>query len=504
MRHSAHGLSALMVVAIGTSLGCGPDEQPHTEVVGPRVEEFVQAVMERFEVPGLTLAAVRDGEVVYAGAFGVRNLETGKPMTPECLFHFASVSKPFVATAVVRLAEQGKLDLDAPVTQYLPYFRLDDPRHSEITVRQMLNHTSGMSDVADYGWDSPEVDEGAAERYVRSLVSEKMIAAPGERMQYSNMAFDTLGDVIAKVSGMPFEAYVERHILDPLGMEESTFIYPETRPALRTSPHVWDQGPSPSEVYPYNRRHAPSSTLNSSVVEMTRWILANLGHGELDGTRILSPESHDLMWTRSVERDDGPSVGLSWFLGRHRGERLVTHSGGDLGYVSDLVMLPDRGLGVVAACNYDQMPIGSVSRGVLDILLGHEPVLPKLPVARAFARVLEEEGIDAARAEYRRLQAEEADSYAFGPGQLNRLGYSYLLRRDDTRTAIEVLRFNAELFPDEANCFDSLGDAYHAAGELDLAIESYRQALVIDPDFAAARRNLEDLGAPVAPVASEL
>jgi CubicO group peptidase (beta-lactamase class C family) len=397
---------------------------------------------------------------------------------------------------VVQLAEQGKLDFDAPVTLYLPYFRLDDPRYSQITVRQMLNHTSGMPDVVDYEWDSPQVDEGAAERYVRSLASEKMIAAPGERRQYSNMAFDTLGDVIAKVSGVPFETYVDRQILDPLGMEESTFIYPASQPALRTTPHVWDDGPSVSAVYPYNRCHAPSSTLNSSVVEMTRWLLANLGHGELDGTRILSAESHDLMWTPSVEDDALPSVGLSWFLGEYRGERLVTHSGGDLGYVSDLVMLPDCGLGVVAACNYDQMPIQAVTRGVLDIYLGNEPEVPKLPASRAFARVLEDQGIDAARAEYRRLQAEEAEDYSFGPGQLNRLGYSYLRNRDDVATAIEVFRFNAELYPEDANCHDSLGDAYRATGNLERAIASYRAALELDPDFAASKKNLEDLGVP--------
>ena len=213
----------------------------------------------------------------------------------------ASVSKPFAATAIVQLVEQGLIDLDATVVSYLPYFALEGGAYDEITIRQMLNHTSGMPDVRDYEWDKPQTDEGAAERYVRSLSSEQMIGPPGGQWQYSNMAFDTLADVVHKVTGQTFEDYVREHILDPLGMVESDFYYPGTREELRTTGHIWRQGPAVSDVYPYNRRHAPSSTLNSSVVEMTRWARANLGRGELDGTRIYEEQSADLLFTPTAE-----------------------------------------------------------------------------------------------------------------------------------------------------------------------------------------------------------
>ncbi len=451
--------------------------------------------MERFEITGLTIAVTQGDEPVYTRALGVRNLDTLEPMKPEYIFHMASVSKPFVATAVVQLAEQGKIDLDASPVVYLPYFRLDDPRYKDITIRQMLNHTSGMPDVDDYEWDQPQYDEGAAERYVRSLEGEKMIAAPGEIWRYSNMAFDTLGDVIAKVSGQSFEDYVKDHILDPLGMTESSFLRKEIKETLRTTPHVWKRKPVVSEVYPYNRRHAPSSTLNSSVLEMTRWALANLNRGELDGVRILEEKSYDLLWTRSADVDKTQQVGLSWFIGKHRGLETIGHGGSDSGYRSAFVLVPEKDLGVVIASNYFLTPAADIKNGVLDILLGYEPELPKRLAAMAFAKTFFEDGLEAAKTRYRDLQATAADEYAFDPGQLGFLAYSFM-QDDLAGAAIDVLHFSVELFPGELQTYDYLAGLYVSTGDTASAVETYRKVLALDPDNDNALRMLEELVEP--------
>jgi CubicO group peptidase (beta-lactamase class C family) len=488
----------VLVTPLLLAISCQPVEEADSETATIQetdaIEAFLSEVMERFSIPGLTASIVRfDGEDISL-ALGVRSLDSGEAMAAGCFFHFASVSKPFVATAVMQLVEQGKIDLDQPVKHYLPYFELDDPRHSEITIRQMLNHSSGMPDVMDYEWDRPQLDEGAAERYVRSLKTEKMIAAPGERFRYSNMAFDTLGDVIAKVSGVPFESYVKDSILIPLGMTGSSFIYHETDEAMRTQPHTWRNGLQVSAVYPYNRRHAPSSTLNSSVTEMAHWLRANLNRGELDGHRILADESYELLWTPSPA--PAGDVGLSWFIGEHRGERTISHGGGDLGYTSYLIMVPERRTGIVLATNYDQSPVSTIARGLLDIVLGYEPELPKPGIGFDFAEVYLRDGLDAATTFYRAAENEQADRYIFHARQLNRFGY-YLLEADSIEGAIEVFSFNLELYPENANCHDSLGDAYRAAGDTEQAADCYRQALAIDPDLTASRRNLEELGVPV-------
>ena len=333
--------------------------------VSSRIDAYLSAEIQASGSPGLPAAVVRDGEVIYTGAFGVRRLGRSEALTPDHVFHFASVSKPFVATAIVQLMEQGKVGLDDRVTDHLPYFRLADDRYRLITIRQMLNHTAGMVDVEDYEWDSPQYDDGAAERFVREMAADGMLWAPGAGRRYSNKAFDALGDVIAKVSGMSFEEYVQTRILDPIGMDLSSFVYPEIEEDQRTTGHVGTPA-RVSEVYPYNRRHAPSSTLNSSVTQMVNWMLVNLNRGELRGTRILRSESYDLLWEATTA---DLRVGLSWFLGEFQGHRTVSHGGGDTGFRSYILLMPDDGIGVVVASNWSGTDTGALTNGIANLVL---------------------------------------------------------------------------------------------------------------------------------------
>jgi CubicO group peptidase (beta-lactamase class C family) len=339
-----------------------------------RLDALLRQAMAEQRIPGLAAAVTRHGAVIYAEAFGVANRESGAPVTTESIFHLASVTKLFVATALVQLAEQGAVDLHAPVVRYLPYFRLADPRHREISLWQMLTHTSGMPDTEEYGWESPEYDDGALERYVRSLEPLTLLSAPGERFAYSNIAFEVLGDLIAKVSGMAFETYVRERILLPLGMSRSTLLVRETDPALLTRPHVLDDAGEivVSSVFPYNRAHAPSSTLYSNVAELSRFALANLNRGALDGHRIVAPAAYDTMWQPYASTDDEdwwPEVGLTWFIGRRHGYRTVGHDGEDTGFTSVLTLVPEAGISVALLSNYDRTRIEALRDAVLDIVL---------------------------------------------------------------------------------------------------------------------------------------
>lgn len=230
-----------------------------------RIDGYLTEQVQKRGISGLTMAVVSDGRVIYSGAHGVRQLGSPEPLAPEHVFHMASVSKPFVATAVMQLAERGKLTLDDRVTKWLPYFRLADDRFREITVRHVLNHMSGMPDVENYEWDKPQFDAGAAERYVRAMAGQRLLWAPGTRWQYSNMAYDALGDLIAKVSGVSFEAFVKTNLLEPLGMESSSFIYPDVDERLRTTGHVGSPARvSPSTPITGDMRPAPPSTRTRS------------------------------------------------------------------------------------------------------------------------------------------------------------------------------------------------------------------------------------------------
>jgi CubicO group peptidase (beta-lactamase class C family) len=329
----------------------------------PSLDSLVQATLREQHIPGLALGVIQNGQLIYAKGFGVPVLGEGRAVTPQSLFHIASLTKPFVATAVLQLVEAGKVDLDARVAAYLPYFRLADERADGITVRQLLTHTSGMPDVTDYGWDHPDYDGGALERYVRGLRAVTLLHAPGQAYRYSNMAYEVLGDLIAKVSGESFEAYIRDHILRPLDMTRSTLLPQNTDPALLTHPYTRDSTGAivAVQAFPYNRAHAPSSTLRSSVEDLSHWALANLGHGQWAGRRVLQSATYDLLWHAYAVRPGGlvpgdstdAGVGLSWFLQPYHGQILVLHGGADDGFRSLLILAPATGGAVILLTNYD-------------------------------------------------------------------------------------------------------------------------------------------------------
>jgi len=322
-----------------------------------RLTPFIEQLIALMRVPGMAVGVVAGGEMVYGRGFGVASLNDQRPVTTETLFHMASVTKPFVATAIMQLVEDGLIALDDPVVRHLPYFTMADERASEITIRQMLSHTAGMPDEEDYGWDRPEYDDGALERYVRSVADRELIDAPGARFEYSNIAYEVLGDLLAKVGGMTFESVIAERILRPLGMERSTLLVREADPDLLSRGHVVNEAGEivVSDVFPYNRAHGPSSTLYSNVNDMCRWALANLNGGELDGARVLSRESLEAMWqpVARVSPESHARVGLSWFSNAYRGRQIIRHDGEDTGFLSQLVLVPDAGIATVAMANTD-------------------------------------------------------------------------------------------------------------------------------------------------------
>jgi CubicO group peptidase (beta-lactamase class C family) len=242
----------------------------------------------------------------------------------------------------------------------------------------MLTHTSGMPDVENYAWDHPEYDDGALERYVRSLQDKELRWQPGLKFAYSNMAYEVLGDLVAKVSGTTFEDYVEANVLKPLGMNSSTLLLQKADPTRLAAGHTRAKDGSVISIahYPYNRAHTPSSNLHSNVVDMARWAMANLNHGELDGHRVLKTATRDLMWKPAKQAGDRGSVGISWFLkesipfSRSKGQTIVMHGGSDDGFLTKIMLNPARKLGIITMTNYDYEPSRSIWEAELLKLLG--------------------------------------------------------------------------------------------------------------------------------------
>src|SRR5688572_10046286 len=351
-----------------------------------RVEEDLWPLVEAFlgshDVAGLAVAVVRDEEVVPRG-FGVRDVGTGASVTSETMFHLASVSKPFVATAVVSLAtarDAGEpvLDLDAPIIQWVPEFTLADGRAGEVTARRLLSHSSGLPDVTDYGWHDPKFGDDALSEFAASLSGWRLQAEPGCAFSYSNAGFELLGLLLSRATGTTFENAVRQQDLIPLGMRHSTFLRGDVPGHLAASPHVGMPLSVPEGAYPYTRRHAPSSTLHSNLVEMGRWMVAHFEPAEVaaggsDGQWVrLDAGLLDLMWQPVVPVGRPPweeSMALGWAVGSYRGHRTLSHSGADPGFGSKLVLVPERRTGVVVLANSNTVATSAIAAAALDVAL---------------------------------------------------------------------------------------------------------------------------------------
>lgn len=334
-----------------------------------KLDKYLQECLYYYDLPGLCLS-VKQGDFSYVGVAGHRNKLTQEPLKEGDVFHMASVSKLFVATAIMQLCEEGQLTLEDKVAEILPWLAIDDERLSRITLRQMLNHTSGMGDVSDYHWELGEADDGALERYCQSdeVKLSKLSWDPEEgNFKYSNIAYEVLGCVISRVSGKTFEEYIKERIFDPLDMKDSTFLTFQRDGKTMAQPHGKDNKNHTFivEHYPYNRAHGPSSTLTSTGRDMQKWGDAHLGK------KILSPASYEEMWKVYTEvPNNGEGMGLSWFMRRQNGYDLLGHEGNDDGFRSSFWICPRLDCSITVMSNLTRSPVKRMNRGVLDIITG--------------------------------------------------------------------------------------------------------------------------------------
>jgi CubicO group peptidase (beta-lactamase class C family) len=462
----------------------------------PLVEGFVSS----HDVAGLAVGVVRDEEVVSRG-FGVRDVGTGTPVTPETMFHLASVSKPFVATAIVSVATargagEPVLDLDAPITDWVPEFTLADGREGEVTARRLLSHSSGLPDVEGYGWHDPQLGDEALSEFARSISDWRLQSEPGSAFSYSNAGFELLGLLLSRVMGTTFEKAMQQQVLAPLGLRNSTFLRGDVPAHLAASPHVGMPLSVPEGAYPYTRRHAPSSTLHSNLVEMCRWMVAHFEpvKGSDGHWARLDPGLVEQMWQPVMPVERPPwmdSVGRSWFVGSYRGYRTVSHGGSDPGFGSKVVMVPELRTGVVVLANSNNIPAPDIAAAALDIALADVPLSAKpdgVTDLRAFPRsvvgpvaeVLRASGPEAAKVELGRLAGVEPAEFDLDEGFVDATWGAMELHRPSL--VWPLLRLWTDVRPDSSDAWTMTGCAHQLEGQLDLARSALRRAIDLNPE----------------------
>lgn len=416
-----------------------------------RLYQVLEDIINRWDIPGLGVGLIEEGEIVHDRTFGVQNLITGVPVTPDSLFCVASIAKCFVACAIMQLVEQGVLQLDVPLVEYLPDLFLDDDHYQEITLRQILSHTSGMPDMDEIEYDKlvvhSEYDEEAPARFFHTLSTRKMIGLPGEKFAYSNIAYNVLGYLITRCTGMTFEDYMKANILNPAGMTNSTFFFPDVPLDSLSVPHLRIPHLVPNPILPYHRADAPASFLYTTVVDMCNWAITSLNRGIFKEERLISQSSYDLMWTPIAQRGYPPfreEMGLGWALGHFMGVRTVAHGGAGFGWSCHLILLPEKNCAAIILSNEESSAIECIEQAVVRTLLELEPKTGKVSWMIPIARSLNTGGIQAAHTTYEKIK--NNPDYFIDEYDLITLTYQ-LLSVGKTDLAMDVLKLNLIPFP---------------------------------------------------------
>lgn len=352
-RHLLTGL-ALCVLLLATATPIAAQDGAALQD-GPSMEAFFDGLMaahlEAHHIPGAVVAVVADGEMVFAKGYGYADVENRIAPDPErTLFRPGSVSKLVTWTAVMQLVEAGKLDLNADVSQYLDF---ELPGHSEpITLIHLLTHTAGFEDRVQALFVVDEEDLVSLEEYVKKARPDR-VYPPGEVGAYSNYGAALAGYIVQRVSGEPFETYVERHIFEPLGMAHSTFRQPLPPPLAGDM--AGGYGYAGGEFVPGEFELisiSAAGSMSTTAADMARFMIAHLQGGQLGTARILQAETAARMHTTLWSPDPRvPGMGYGFFLNERNGRRIAQHGGSTLLFQSGLYLFPEDNVGLFVSYN---------------------------------------------------------------------------------------------------------------------------------------------------------
>ena len=335
------------LVNVGSGLLRGQEAAPRQGASDAEIEQYLIEQVRDAGYPGAAFAIVRDGRVTRAGGIGEAD-PTGRPIDADTPFVIGSLSKAITAAAVMQLVERGQVDLDTPVTHYIPSFAPADDRADEITVRHLLTQTSGLPSLAGSAPLSDDVTSLPAQ--VRALRNVSLASEPGTAFAYSNANYEVLGAVVEEVTGKAFGAYVADAIYAPLGMEHShTELDKAQADGLTAAHRFWFGIPNAGEPF-WRPDFLPSGWLIASAADLGRWAAANLEGGMLDGQRVLSAAAIEQMHAGAVAAGRS-TYGMGWFDGRIGTTRTVSHSGSTTDMGSAIYLAPEQGLGIVVLFN---------------------------------------------------------------------------------------------------------------------------------------------------------
>src|SRR5215472_1622150 len=368
------------------------------------LDDLAAKAMDEWKIPGVALAVVKDGKVIYAKGYGFRDVDQKLPVTPDTLFAIGSITKSFTSLTFGMLNDEGKVEWDKPVREMLPEFVMNDPVASDhVTPRDLFSHRTGLP-RHDLVWYASDFSRADLLNRIRYLKLSKDLRST---FQYNNLMIMSMGYLEGKITGLGWEGTVRSKIFAPLEMSHSNFAVSDMEKSdNRALAYEWRK--ESVKLVPYHNIDSigPAGSINSSVNDMSHYLIFQMGDGTYQGKRLVSESNLREMHTGQTAVADPPpalsftelghhAYGFGWVVTSYRGHNLVWHNGGIDGFYALLSMLPDDHMGVVVLTN---LPHGDVpdtlAYNVYDRLLGLEQIswLDRFKEREAKQKKEEEEG----------------------------------------------------------------------------------------------------------------
>lgn len=338
-----------------------------------KIDSYIQNAMKDWNMPGFSVAIVKNDSLIFAKGYGVRDIRTKEPVDEHTNFMIASCSKAFTTAALATLVDRGRINWDDHVIDYLPSFQMYDPWVTkEITIRDLVTHRSGLATFSgDILWlgstySSQEVIKRS--RYLKPVSSFR------SKYGYQNIMFSVAGSIIPVVTDTSWSIYIKEHFFKPLGMNRSTTSIDEMKELGNFAfPHKIENGKVSAFKDFYSiETVAPAGAINSNVVDMSQWIRLQLKKGKFNNNQIFSERQSNEMWSNQTPIEN-INYGLGWFIRYWNGKKLLNHGGGMPGMISDVSLIPEENFGLVILSNAETGMVTAIRNYIMETFFLKEP-----------------------------------------------------------------------------------------------------------------------------------
>ncbi|GAB2775556.1 serine hydrolase [Salinimicrobium soli] len=453
-----------------------------------KIEELLNKYQEYGQFNGSALVA-EDGKIILSKGFGMANMEYDIPNKAETKHRLGSITKQFTATLIMQLVQEGKLELDKPISTYLPDYK--GPAADKVTIHHLLTHSSGIPSYTSFPGFFQEYsrDPYSPKEFVKTFADSTLQFAPGEKFEYNNSGYFLLGYIIEKVTGKSYEQALQERIFDPLNMNNTGYDHHAN--ILKNRASGYEKNGNGYVNAPYLDMSLPyaAGSLYSTVEDLYKWDRA------LYENKILSEESKKLMFSPQIKDGEG-YYGYGWMMtdlpvgDTKDSVKVIAHGGGINGFNTLIARFPEGDDLVVLLNNTGGTKLREMTKSINDILHGEDYELPKRSLAMNVLPVFREKGVEAGMKKFKELKAD--DSYSLNEAEMNRIGYQ-LLQNGKVDEAIAVFKINVEEFPKSWNVYDSLGEAYMNAGQKEKAVTNYKRSLELNPDNDNGKQMLKQI-----------